>query len=152
GGSGQGQDPLLYPAAQGADQPTADPGSGLPAAQPGLPGLIGLFGTYWHLSACAQPSVRDVLALTPLTNGGGHRPLFWGGRRLGLSQPACFTFFLNPRPRPPFDVDACSIFSSATRRSMPRLAFTAFSFVFSLIVARLTTEPSSGIAVSTRSA
>jgi hypothetical protein len=45
-------------------QSASDPRSGLSAAQPGLPGLIALFGMYWHLSACAQSCVRDVLALT----------------------------------------------------------------------------------------
>src|SRR5207302_222665 len=64
GGSGQGQGPLLHAAAQGPDQSAADPGSGLPAAQPGLPGLIGLFGIHWQLSAGAQSTVRDQLALT----------------------------------------------------------------------------------------
>ena len=64
GGLGPGQDPLLHAAAQGSDQPAADPGGGLPAAEPGLPGLIVLFGRYWHFSACALFSVREVLALT----------------------------------------------------------------------------------------
>src|SRR6185312_12770349 len=60
-----------HPPTQGANQPTADPGGGLSPAQPRVSGLIALFGMYWHLSACAQSFVRDVLALTPSVEGTG---------------------------------------------------------------------------------
>src|SRR5205823_1935780 len=54
--------PARLPGAQGPSQSITDPGGGLPAAQPALPGLIGVFGIYWHLSAYAQSGVRDPLA------------------------------------------------------------------------------------------
>src|SRR6266540_3535617 len=62
GGPEPGPPSLLHPATTRAQEPADGPGSAVPTAPEGVPGVIGM---YWHLSCCTHASVRDVLALTP---------------------------------------------------------------------------------------